>query len=188
MSTELVLRFIDALDAASVPYMLVGSFSSNYYGRPRMTKDADFVVVIQDAQLAQMAAFLGKEFTIDRQMSFETVTMTTRYIVHHPASEFKIEVFLLSDDAHDKQRFARRTQVPFEGRTATLPSPEDVIVTKLRWSKGGRRAKDVEDVAKVLAVRMGKLDLDYIRGWCEIHQTLDLFERLLAEAQKLEQK
>lgn len=42
-ATDLVLRMIDALDALEVPYMLVGSYSSNFYGQPRMTKDADFV-------------------------------------------------------------------------------------------------------------------------------------------------
>jgi hypothetical protein len=38
------------LDEVQVPYMLVGSFSSNLYGRERGTKDADFVVTIESSQ------------------------------------------------------------------------------------------------------------------------------------------
>ena len=185
-STELVLRLIRIFDAAGVPYMLVGSHSSNLYGRPRSTKDADFIVVINPAQLRQVALGLGPEFRVDEQMSFETVTMTMRHIVHHPATAFKIEIFLLSDDPHDQERFRRRRQIDFEGTPTWLPAPEDVIITKLRWSKGGRRSKDVEDVRQVLAVRHSQLDLDYIRRWCDQHDTRSLFEQLLVESRRFE--
>jgi hypothetical protein len=76
-------------------------------------------------------------------------------------------------------RFARRQQVDFEGRHAWLPSAEDVVITKLRWAKGGRRAKDLEDVAKILAVRSDRLDLDYVRRWLDQHGTRNLFDSLM---------
>ena len=41
---EATLAVIDALEACSIPYMLVGSYSSNVYGVERSTQDADFVV------------------------------------------------------------------------------------------------------------------------------------------------
>lgn len=73
----------------------------------------------------------------------------------------------------------------FEGHPTWLPAPEDVVITKLRWSKGGRRSKDVTDVAQVLAVQYNRLDLTYIRKWCDTHDTRDLFERLLNEAEQV---
>ena len=69
--------------------------------------------------------------------------------------------------------------IDFEGRPVWLPTAEDVVVTKLRWSKGGKRAKDLEDVKNVLAVQRGKLDLNYIRQWCDQHGTRQLLEQLL---------
>lgn len=187
-STELVLCLIDAMDAANVPYMLVGSYSSNYYGRPRSTKDADFVVQISPDQLRRVVNQLGPDFRVDQQMSFETVTMTSRHVIDHPSSAFKIELFLLSGDPHDQARFQRRVQVDFEGRLAWLPSAEDVVITKLRWSRQGSRAKDVEDVAKVLAVRATELDLSYIFKWCDLHGTRSLVEKLLVESRRFEQE
>ena len=181
-ATDLVLRVVALFDEIGVPYMLVGSFSSNLYGRPRATKDADFVVVIAPEQVAALAQRVGPDLRMDPQMSFETVTMTSRFIIHHPETAFKIELFLLSDDPHDRARFARRQVVDFEGRPVWLPTPEDVVVTKLRWSKGGKRAKDVADVEVMLAVRKATLDLDYIRRWCDQHGTRELFEKLLAES------
>ena len=186
-STDLVLRLIAAFDEVGVDYMLVGSFSSNVYGRERGTNDADFVVIIDPKQLTEIATRLGSDFQVESQMSFETVTMTTRHLLHHPATAFKIELFLLSADAHDQARFKRRQLIDVEGHATWLPTPEDVVITKLRWSKGGRRSKDVTDVAQVLAVQYGKLDLTYIRAWCDQHGTRELLEQLLLEAERVNQ-
>ena len=37
--TEVLLDLTSALESAGVPYMIVGSYSSNFYGIPRSTKD-----------------------------------------------------------------------------------------------------------------------------------------------------
>ena len=44
---SLMVRVADALTGSGVAYLLTGSFSSNYYGIPRSTKDADFVVELR---------------------------------------------------------------------------------------------------------------------------------------------
>jgi hypothetical protein len=108
-ATDLVLRLLALFDQLSISYMLVGSFSSNFYGRPRSTKDADFVVVLVETQLMALRNALGADFRLDPQMSFETITMTTRHIITPPATAFKIELFLLTHDAHDQPRFSRST-------------------------------------------------------------------------------
>jgi hypothetical protein len=180
-ATMIVLQLIAALEDLGVPYMLVGSFSTNAYGRPRSTKDADLVVEIRSEQLAMLKGRLGPEFRLDAQMTFETITMTSKYVIDHPATAFRIELFLLSSDPHDQSRFARRRRYDFDGHPTWLPMVEDVIVTKLRWARGGRQGKDVADVEDVLAVQRAKLDLDYVRYWCDQHGTRELFEKLLAE-------
>lgn len=81
MRAEQVLDLVvAALEEAAIPYMLVGSFSSNLYGIPRSTQDADFVVQMEPAQFQALAQRLGPEFRIDPQMSFETVTAEVRCV------------------------------------------------------------------------------------------------------------
>ena len=72
-----------------------------------------------------------------------------------------------------------RVGIPYMAVGSTA---EDVVVTKLRWSRQGRRQKDVDDVRNVLAVQSGKLDLDYIRQWADQHGTRPLLEQLLSES------
>jgi hypothetical protein len=178
-SVDCVLRAVEALDALGVPYMLVGSFSSNYYGRARSTEDADFVVELSAQTLPRLAEALSPEFALDRQMAFETITGSMRYVATHGETAFKIEFFLVRDDPYNKGRFARRQPREFEGRRVWLPTAEDVVVTKLRWGVHGRRQKDIDDVAAVMAVQFHRLDMDYVRRWCDEFGTRSVLEQIL---------
>jgi isopropylmalate/homocitrate/citramalate synthase len=171
---ELVRKVVEALEQLGVPYMVVGSFSSNAYGVARNTQDADFVVQLDRISISQIAAKLAPDFQFDPQMSFETITATTRYILEAPVENFEVELFLLSDDAHDRMRFERRRRVEMFGASAFLPTAEDVVITKLRWS----RQKDLSDARDVIAISGSQLDWTYIERWCEAHGTLQLLQDL----------
>jgi hypothetical protein len=171
---SIVVRVADALETGGVAYLLSGSFASNYYGIPRSTKDADFVLQVTGALGEDFAARLGQDFLLDPQLSFETNTGTFRQLLRHRDRGFKVELFALSQDAHDQARFQRRRTAPLFGRQIWLPSPEDVIVTKLRWARG----KDKDDARDVMAVQADKLDWPYILGWCHRHGTLTLLQQI----------
>ena len=95
-------------------------------------------------------------------------------MLRHKRKAFKVELFLLSQDAHDQSRFQRRRAVQLHDRQIWLPSPEDVVVTKLRWARG----KDKDDVRDVMAVQRDKLDWAYLEQWCRQHGTLALMEEI----------
>jgi hypothetical protein len=177
-SQEATLAVIDALDGLGVPYMLVGSFSSNFYGIPRSTKDADFVVQLGGVPVAELMKRLGPDFQLDPQLSFESVTGTTRCQIRLVQSPFEIELFLLSDDPHDQERFRRRCRVPLSDREIFMPTAEDVLVTKLRWLHLTQRSKDRDDVRNILAVQGDGLDWAYIHHWCDQHGTRERLEEI----------
>ncbi len=180
---DAVATLLDALNELGVDYMVVGSFSSNRYGIPRATKDADLVLNIGNEDRMRLYARLPLEFHVDPQVSFEMVTGTWRQIIQVPAIPFMIELFELSRDLHDRERFARRRQLTLLARDAWLPTPEDVVVQKLRWCEGARRTKDFEDAVAVLAVQgEGNFDWPYIEKWCAEHGTLEVLARAKGEA------
>jgi hypothetical protein len=176
-SEEAAMAVIDALEALYIPYMVVGSLSSNYYGIARSTKDADFVVQLEVESLPALMNHLGPAFRLDPQMSFETVTMTRRHILDVASIPFRIELFHLSDDPHDQERFRRRRRVKLLDRESSLPTAEDVIITKLRWAKS-KRSKDADDVQAVLAVQGNNIDWPYVYGWCDQHGTRALLDEI----------
>ncbi|MGA2443603.1 MAG: hypothetical protein ABSH08_21835 [Tepidisphaeraceae bacterium] len=179
MTTQQITRqVIDALEELGIPYLLVGSFSSNAYGVARNTHDADFVVQLGAIPISNLVAKLGADFQLIPQMSFETITATTRHVLEVPAEDFKVELFLLSNDPHDRARFERRRRLEVLGGPAYLPSPEDVVITKLRWSRHGNRQKDLSDARDVIAVSGPQLDWAYVERWCDEHGTRKLLDDL----------
>jgi hypothetical protein len=175
---EATVAVIDALESLHVPYMLVGSFASNFYGIPRATQDADFVVQLEKGSLGAIAQRLGPPFRLDPQMSFELVTGTTRHVLQVVDTPFHVELFLLGEDPHDEERFRRRRRVTLLGRETFVPTVEDVIITKLRWSLQGQRRKDVDDVHNVIAVQAERIAWDYVTAWCDRHGTRELLEQI----------
>jgi hypothetical protein len=182
-AADIVGLIVDAFDTGGIKYMLVGSFSSNVYGVARATQDADFVIELSDANAAQLSALLGPSFRVDPQLSFETITGTSRLQGRHLPSGFDVEFFLLPSDEYQQMRFSRRRAQTMHDRRVMLPSAEDVIVQKLRWYSLKSRPKDLLDAVNVLAVQFGRLDLDYIRQWADRHGSRQLFERLLKDAE-----
>ena len=164
---EGVSAILDILNEQNIPYTLVGSLSSNTYGESRSTKDADFVIQLDpDKRKALFSAF-PPEFDIEDQVRFETITGHTRQFISIPSIPFEIELFDLSDEPFDQSRFERKIKTIMSGRTVWLPTPEDVVVQKLRWAKLGSRPKDLLDAQGIVRLRSETLDWDYIKNWCK---------------------
>lgn len=183
-SLEATAHVVHALDSLGVDYILVGAFSSNAYGIARATKDADFVIAYESGVLEKLMKILGSDFQLDPQMRFETITNSVRNVITYLPTKFDVELFRLGKDDHHAARFQRRCrrEIGDLGLEAWIPSPEDVIIQKLRW----QRPRDVEDAKNVLAVRFNTLDWDYLEHWTAIHGTLDLLNQLRDELPNLD--
>jgi len=166
-ANEAVLSVLAVLEELQVPYMVTGSYAANVFGLPRSTKDADLIVEAEASRIHEVLDRLVAPLRPDPQMLFETITSSRRWIVRLDHSPFVIEIFLLNNHPFDRSRFTRRRREPvLPDVNAWLPTPEDVIVQKLRWVALSRRAKDFEDACNVMAVQGSALDWDYIVKWC----------------------
>jgi hypothetical protein len=76
------------------------------------------------------------------------------------------------------ERFRRRRRVSLAGREVWLPTAEDAIITKLRWSLLANRSKDRIDVRDVIAVQFDRIDWDYVNAWCDQHGTRALLDEI----------
>jgi len=177
---DLMLVVVDAIREAGVPFLLVGSFSSNYFGVPRSTEDVDLVVELDSHSVRDITRLLDARFKLQPQIAFESVTGTVRHIIDVVGTPFKVELFRLSDDLHDRERFSRRVTVPWQGREVSLPTAEDVIITKLRWLATLRRTKDHGDILNVMAAQRTRLDWQYLERWCDQHDTRALLDEIRA--------
>ena len=179
-SEQALAQLIERLEEDQVAYMLVGALSSNLYGVPRATDDADLVISFDGFDVVRFGQTLGEKFVLDRQMMMEGFTGSVRHVLHFSPTGFDIELFRLGDDLHHRERFGRRRRqhVPECSREAWVATAEDVVVQKLRWA----RRKDLDDIVDLIAVSGAGLDWAYIDRWTEIHGTTDLLKQLCREA------
>ncbi len=175
---EATLAVIDALESVGLRYLIVGSLASNFHGIPRATQAADFVVDIAMSDVTRLADALPPGLTLQRQVAFETVTGTTRYLITVSGSPFVCALFVCADDPHDLERLRRRLRVSILGRQAFVATAEDTLVTKLRWALIARRGKDVEDVRNIIGVRSSELDWGYLLQWATAHGTGTLLDEI----------
>ena len=174
-----LIDVIRVLQTHQIPYMLVGAFSSNAYGYPRATKDADIVIEYEEGVLKKICESLGSDFKLDPQTGFELMTGSIRNILTFTPTKFEIELFRLRKDPHHRERFARRRRLalPDLQIEAVIPTAEDVVIQKLRW----QRDKDLADVRIVMAVQAARLDWSYIQQWTDQHGTTELLNRLKSQ-------
>jgi hypothetical protein len=114
------------------------------------------------------------------QVQFDMLTWGKRLVGESVGTPpFKVELFELFDDPFVQSQFSRRRRMLSAqiGRETWLPTPEDVVVQKLRWG----RSKDLDDARDVLAVQGPEtLDMPYIEHWCALHATLPRLHDALA--------
>lgn len=182
MSAEQIsLAVVRVLNSHHIPYMLVGSLSTNYHSTVRSTKDADIVLQANLGHVARIVEHEIKFLKLDPQIGFETVTMTRKILLRALSEDFIVELFELSDDPHDQERFRRRVQITWLEEPTWIASVEDAVITKLRWATTAGREKDQVDVRNVIAVQSDTIDWPYVESWCDQHGTRKLLEKIRAE-------
>lgn len=148
-----------AMRKARIPYMLIGALALSAWGRPRATLDIDFMILAGDIPDKLVAALEAIGF--NRDLSWERYNPFLKGVQARFRSRHVILDILLRRDAHHDAAFARRRKKYHRGIYIWFPSPEDLILLKLR---AGRQA-DFEDVLGIFERVGGNLDLGYLSRW-----------------------
>lgn len=165
---ETFFSVIEKLEAAEIPYMVVGSVASMTYGQPRLTHDMDLVIDIPAARVQVFEElFTSEDFYCPppEVMRTEVVQRGQFNLIHHETG-LKIDIMIRKTTAHAESEFLRRGRVPFwADRAAFFAAPEDVIIKKLEYYRQGGSEKHLQDIRGVLAET--QIDMNYLRSWVE---------------------
>ena len=83
-------------------------------------------------------------------------------------------------------RFERKIQEELNGLLVWITSPEDTIISKLRWCKlSNGSEKQFKDALNVFEIQFEILDKSYIEKWVEKLGLSDLYKRLQKEREGL---
>jgi hypothetical protein len=93
IETELdVLRDISQrLEGAGTAFMLTGSVAMNYYAQPRMTRDIDIVVSLDESQSEGFVRLFEKEYYIDRKSVTAAIARRGMFSLIHNDAVIKVD-------------------------------------------------------------------------------------------------
>ena len=140
MTTELeVLGLVsDRLSAHGLPFMLTGSFALAYYATPRMTRDLDIVVALNENDVDALVAAFAPDFYIDADADAARTAIQTERMFNlmHLESGVKVDLIVRKSSEFRQVEFARRQPVSIAGTRTWIVSREDLILSKLfgRWN------------------------------------------------------
>ena len=165
--TDFLKLAVTVLERLAVPYMLVGSYACSVWGVARFTQDIDIVIELNATQIADLcSAFPAPEFYVSEAAARDALRHRRQFNVIHPASANKIDFMIARLDEWGRQQMGRSRSMPLEPdflvRTA---SPEDIIISKMRYYQEGGSDKHLADSAGILARQGIRVDHDYIQHW-----------------------
>ena len=104
-------------------------------------------------------AFPEPEFYLDAASARDAIAERGMFHLIDAREGDKVDFWLLTEEAFDQARFARRYVEPFEGVALHVCRPEDTILMKLRWAALlGGSDKQFVDALRVYEVQRGRLD------------------------------
>ncbi len=164
---------ITKLNNNKIPYMISGSVAMNYYTVPRMTRDIDIVIEIDD--IDRFYTTFKEEYYIDLEMVEDAIGNQFMFNIIHLKEVMKIDFIIRKNTEYQKTEINRRRQINIEGLKIFIVSIEDLIISKLLWAEDSHSELQIKDVKNLLKE---KVDMKYIRDWVKKLKISDFFKEI----------
>ncbi len=175
----LLARVAKILDDNKIPYLITGGYAVSVWGRARATFDIDIVIHLVEAKIKSVHGALrklSKAGYIDEEVMTDAVRQRGEFNYIYPDLGIKVD-FFVKDDSTSRLELERVVSFDVAGYPVNFISPEDLILSKLRWHQQGESTRQLEDVASVI-VRQKKLDWKYLKKWATMQNTWDELNKL----------
>ncbi|HRG47734.1 MAG TPA: hypothetical protein PLG41_16120 [Leptospiraceae bacterium] len=170
---EIVQDVSRKLESANILYMLTGSMAMNYYAVPRMTRDIDLVVEVLERNIPMIVNLFEKEYYIESEAIRLAIQSEKLFNAIHEESFIKVDFIIRKSNSYRKEEFSRRQKVLFGNFETYIVSKEDLILSKLVWSKSSKSDMQKRDIKNLINSGYDRLYLDekaeslLVKDWLE---------------------
>lgn len=161
---EVLKKVTGKLNEASIPYMISGSVAMNFHAQPRMTRDIDIVIVLNQDNIRSFIDIFKTEFYLDEETIKEEVKRAGMFNLIHNKYIVKIDFIIQKNDEFSHTAFERRLKIDIDGVKVYISSAEDLILAKLNWAKDSMSEMQLRDVVNIKNFAKD-IDCSYIDNW-----------------------
>ena len=164
---ELLKKLANSLEDLDIKYCITGGYAVSVWGRPRSTFDIDVVIQLKIKDIVSLMKslrLLSRAGYIEEAVVREATIKGGEFNFIHPESGIKIDFWVIKEnDPTGINELKRRVEKKFDSQTIYFISPEDLILSKLRWFKETNSERHLEDVESVIKISGDKIDKKYLR-------------------------
>lgn len=169
MFLELLKQIADGLDAAHIPYMVIGGQAVLVHGEPRLTRDIDITLGTDTSRLEELLLAVERmglsTLVTPEEFANETMVLPCEDRV----SRIRVD-FVFSTSTYEREAIGRAVTIEILGTGVRFVGVEDLVIHKVIAG----RPRDLEDVRSILTRHAG-LDHEFVR------RTLLAFQEALSE-------
>lgn len=150
MILELLKNTCKSLEEHNIQYMISGSIALNTYAIPRMTRDIDIIIELEES-------------------------MINKFISLFPDCYYDIDFIIRKNNEYHNLAFNRRKRIKEFDTWIWVISIEDLIISKINWIQEYQSDRQIFDIQNLLLNT--EKDSEYIKKWCSKLKlnTFDLF-------------
>lgn len=181
---ELLIKISNILSDLKITYAITGGYAVSVWGKPRYTADIDIIVEMEEKNikpLTKKLLMIEKNVYADEDMMRDALVNKGEFNFIEPDYGLKIDFFVQANTPYNKLKFKRAVLRNIFGHQIYFVTPEDLILSKLIWSRESMSLKQFEDIKTILKNDKAKLDMKYLKSWAEKQSTLETLNTLLNE-------
>lgn len=145
------------LDAANVPFVIIGGVAASLLGRPRTTRDVDALAIADESRWADLLASAANHGLAPRVSdALDFANRSRVLLLQHPATHIELDI-AFGALAFEQQAVRDAQHVTFQDLSIPLPRAEDLIIMK---AVAGR-VRDIGDIEAIVGAQPN-LDTRYI--------------------------
>ena len=162
---KLLAEITQMFESLKIPYLLTGSLAYNIYAVPRATREIDLIVEIKPTDIKAFLQAIEGRYYYSEETINEEVKRKGMFNIIHLESSYKIDLIVRPDDAFEMTKFNRRRSIEFQDFSIYVITPEDLVISKLRWIQQLESELHKRDIETLLL--NPDIDKKYIRNWSE---------------------
>ena len=164
--SETLKWITEMLGQNNIPYMITGGSAVGFWGQIRTTMDIDIVVQIPKGRVKSLFESIKSEAYIDAEEINESIMNQSIFNIIYDKTSFKIDCIILKEDLYELEKFNRRVKINFLEKEICVITPEDLIISKLIWSKScGSSERQIRDCESICLLNKEKMDNIYLEKW-----------------------
>lgn len=178
---DLLKTIAGILDKLEIKYAITGGMAVSVWGRPRSTADIDIIVELLPKNIDLLSKELlsvDKDVYVSEEAMREALENNGEFNFIHPQSGLKVDFWV----AKNKDEISRHVAKEIEGKEVYFISPEDLVLSKLRWYGISHSTRQLEDIESVFAI--SKVDLDFIKAEAKKQGTMEILDELINKKTK----